>query len=554
MVLNERVNRTTEDLEAVEKRQRGCLDDFEPQHSYSAAEEVTASDMGELEDAKSMGREAEQEDEELTEPRFASMIGRSLHSELNRSEGSDIEIGTAIDDAPLIAERRLEHAARGVLLDVQDRHGLGAVVTAHGTPIPPPGVLSAAADFATKTNAALKDSFRQDPATRLWVCTLTYESALRKLSASGQAANGKKVARKLAAARLVADLIEGTDPAVIRSTAVGTNDEASTDDTLDEQDDEVVEASEQQSASTDGLDTGVDFGPSEKSDVVSDIATDDARWAAQWFLECAARSVLLDVQDKPFPSPGAVGAARDFAAQTYGSLEESFRHDPATRLWVCTLTYESALRKLSASGQAVTDIEVARELAAVRLVASLIERTDQAVMESAAVASNDEASGDDTWNEREEDAVGTSGQQSVNTDGRETGVELYQSEWSDFASDIATDDHLFAARRGLERAARGVLLDVQELHGLDTAMATQGKPIPPPGVLSAARDFALQTDAVLAESFRQDPATRLWACTMSYESTLRKLSASGQAVSSKKIARKLAAARLIADLLAVVPA
>lgn len=370
VVLSERMGRTTKDLEAVERRQRAYVEDFEPQHSNTTAEEFAQSDTAQLE-------------EELPEQRFASMIGRSLHSELDRSE-EIVATDTVTDDAPLTEQRCIERAARDLLLNVQGRHGLGAVTTAHGTQIPPPGVLSAATDFANQTNAALRESFRQDPATRLWVCTLTYESSLRKLSTSGEAVIGKKIARKLAAARLVADLIELTDPALMDAAATGAHDEARANDTWDEQDEDAAETSEKQ-ASTDGCGIGVELDPSEGSDVESDMATDDARLVAQWHLERAVRGVLRDVQERhglgaattahgtPIPPPGVLSAATEFTKQTKAILKESFRQDPATRLWVCTLWYKSALRELSASGEAVTGKKIARKLAAARLVADLLE-------------------------------------------------------------------------------------------------------------------------------------------------------------------------------------
>ena len=384
VILSERVDRTTEDLESVEQRQRGCLEEFEPEHSSSTAEEVARSDPGELDDTVSMDYEVEQ-DEGLPEPRFASVIGRSLYSELNRSETST-ETGTDTDYTPSTAQGCLEGAARGVLLDVQDRHGLGAAETANGTPIPPPGVLSAARDFAAQTNAALEASFRQDPATRLWVCTLSYESPLRKLSAFGEAVSGKNIAMKLAAARLIPSLIEVTDPAGMGSTTVGSGEEASADDTWAEQDDDVAERSERRpSASTyDGYGADVELDHSEGSSIETDTTTDDPHSAGAWNLERAARGVLLDVRERhglsaamtahgtPIPPLGVLSAARDFAAQTNAALKESFRQDPATRLWVCTLSYESPLRKLSASGEAVSGKNVARKLAAAKLVAALL--------------------------------------------------------------------------------------------------------------------------------------------------------------------------------------
>ncbi|CAN0478066.1 unnamed protein product [Ectocarpus sp. 12 AP-2014] len=75
-------------------------------------------------------------------------------------------------------------------------------------PIPPSGVLSAVHLFSEKTMGVVTEIFEQDPSSRLWVCTLSYKSALREVHASGEAMSGKKNSRKLAAARLVADLLE----------------------------------------------------------------------------------------------------------------------------------------------------------------------------------------------------------------------------------------------------------------------------------------------------------------------------------------------------------
>eukprot|EP00903_Cladosiphon_okamuranus_P013942 g12968.t1 len=411
VVLSQRKDRTTENLEAVEQRQRECLEDFEAQLSNTIAEEFTQSDMGQL-------------DEELPEPRFASMIGRSLYSELNGSEVGD-ETRTVTDDAPLTAQRCIERAARDLLLNVQELHGLDAVMTAHGTPTPPPAVLRAATEFAKHTNAALNESFRQDPVTRLWVCTLAYESSLRTLSSSGEAVIGKKNARKLAAARLVADILKCTDPTLKDTAAVDADDKASTNDTCDAQDEDVTDTSEQLSASIDGYDMGIELDGREWSDIVSDIDAATARLVAQWHLERAAHGILLGVQERhgldavmtahgrPVPPPGVLSAVTDFAKHTNAALNESFRQDPVTRLWVCTLAYESSLRTLSLSGEAVIGKKNARKLAAARLVA---------------------ASTNDTWDAQDEDVMDTSEQLSASIDGYDMGIELDGREWSDIVS------------------------------------------------------------------------------------------------------------------------
>ena len=264
---------------------------------------------------------------------------------------------------------------------------------------------------------------------------MSYESPSCKLSASGQAVTAKKTARKLAAARLIADLIESTDPTGT-SAAVGiTDEETSTGDTWIQRVESVAEASEQPSARTDACRTDdVDLNRSGAA-TVSDIATDD------------------------------------------------------------------------------------------------------------------------TWTEQHEDVAETSEQSSASTDGRcRMGVGLDRSEESSIEIDTNIVDPDLMVQWNLERAARGVLLHVQERHGLRAAVTAHENPLPPLGVLSAATDFVNQTNAALKECFRRDPTNRRWVCTLLYKSPLRKISSFGEPARGKNVARKLAAARLIADLLMVMPA
>lgn len=112
----------------------------------------------------------------------------------------------ASDAVRLAKLQAVESAARGVLVNFKAKYGLGADVSSNGEPTPPLGAWNAVDLFVARTNAILEKVFQQDPVSRLWVCTLSYESALRKLQVSGEAASGKNTAKRLAAARLVADL------------------------------------------------------------------------------------------------------------------------------------------------------------------------------------------------------------------------------------------------------------------------------------------------------------------------------------------------------------
>ncbi|CAB1117769.1 unnamed protein product [Ectocarpus sp. CCAP 1310/34] len=140
VVLSERPDRTTADLEAVERQQQRLVWGFRPPAAGSAA--------------------------------------------------------AAASDAAIMAAQRLrEHGARKALLGIAAAQGGGGG-----------GALSALNFFAQKTKAALEDGWSKGAGGQ-WVCTLSYESPLRELRATGTAP-GKKAAKKLAAAKLLAVLRE----------------------------------------------------------------------------------------------------------------------------------------------------------------------------------------------------------------------------------------------------------------------------------------------------------------------------------------------------------
>lgn len=121
---------------------------------------------------------------------------------------------------------------------------------------------------------------------------------------------------------------------------------------------------------------------------------------------------------------------------------------------------------------------------------------------------------------------------------------------------------LMAAQQSRERRARSVLLTVKgtSVHIINGPHGPAGgrrspeevSMLPLPGALSAVHIFANKTKVDLEEGWKKE-AEGLWVCTLTYESPLRALHASGQAP-GKKIAKRLAAAKLVAELLAVVPA
>ncbi|CBJ26154.1 ATP-dependent RNA helicase, putative [Ectocarpus siliculosus] len=576
VVLCERADRTTADLEAVEQRQLWHLRNMEPDHQGERGVEVVAAaaaaavvpDPVQQGDDATLGSDGAgsstdtgdgpsgsivEDADDSTDSSEASSSSSSSADTYNEpagrhplpaepaSEGRGPGLTPSGDvDGGLAAQEfleLLEHGARGVLLDVQDKHGLGVGVSPNGTPIPPPGVLSAVHLFAEKTMGIVMETFNQDSTSRLWACTLSYKSALREVHASGEAVSGKKVARKLAAARLVASLISATGTNELHrgsGAAVAMPEEETTAMTGRQPPDANV-----RSESSLGSGTG-------NSSTTSD--GDDGSAALQSF-ERGARAVLLDVQDKhglgvgvspngtPIPPSGVLSAVDIFAEKTMGVVTETFNQDSTSRLWACTLSYKSALREVHASGEAVSGKQMARKLAAARLVASLTRATGTNELHrvsGAAVAMP------------EEDAAVMTGRQKP-----DAGVNSESSAPSGIDNSSATNfgEDGLATLRSYERGARAVLLDVQDKHGLGVGVSPNGTPIPPSGVLSAVDIFAEKTMGVVTETFEQDPSSRLWVCTLSYKSALREVHASGQAMSGKKLSRKLAAARLVADLL-----
>ncbi|CAM9514269.1 unnamed protein product [Ectocarpus fasciculatus] len=137
VVLRERPDRTTADLEAVERQQQRLVRGFRPPSAGSAA---------------------------------------------------------AGDAVLVAAQRSRERAAREALFGAADAApGGGGGRT-----------LNAVNHFAQKTKAVLEGGWAKGAGGQ-WVCTLSYESPLRELHATGTAP-GKKAAKKLAAAKLLAGL------------------------------------------------------------------------------------------------------------------------------------------------------------------------------------------------------------------------------------------------------------------------------------------------------------------------------------------------------------
>lgn len=106
------------------------------------------------------------------------------------------------------------------------------------------------------------------------------------------------------------------------------------------------------------------------------------------------------------------------------------------------------------------------------------------------------------------------------------------------AAGSAADVAALTAQRSRERGARVVLL---------AEVAADGG-----GAVSAINLFSKKTKVDLEETWSKG-VDGLWVCTLSYESPLRELHAAGTAP-GKKSAKKLAAAKLLSDLRAVVPA
>ncbi|CAN0295772.1 unnamed protein product, partial [Ectocarpus sp. 12 AP-2014] len=424
VVLCERADRTTADLEAVEHRQLWQLRNIEPDHQGERGVEVVAAaaaaavvpDPVQQGDDATLGSDGAGsstdtgdgpsgsivEDADDTTDASEASSSSSSSSSSRSSSSSSSSADTSNEPAgrhPLPAEpvsagrgpgstpsgdvggslaaqeflELLERGARGVLLEVQDKHGLGVGVSPNGTPIPPPGVLSAVHLFSEKTMGVVTETFNQDSASRLWACTLSYKSALREVHASGEAVSGKKMARKLAAARLVASLISAT----------GTNE-------LDRGSSAAVAMPEENAAVMTGRQTPDANVNSESilasgTDNSSATSYGDDGLAALGSYEREARAVLLEVQDKhglgvgvspngtPIPPPGVLSAVHLFSEKTMGVVTETFEQDPSSRLWVCTLSYKSALREVHASGEAMSGKKMARKLAAARLVADLLE-------------------------------------------------------------------------------------------------------------------------------------------------------------------------------------
>ncbi|CAM9616267.1 unnamed protein product [Ectocarpus fasciculatus] len=423
VVLGERPDRTTADLEAVEQRQLWQLRNIEPESQPNGGVDIVpataaaaaavvpdpvqqghdttfgSDDAGSSTDTgdedEPFGSIAEDADD-ATDSSEASSSSTDTSNEPTASiaveplsagrpplPAEPVSAGHGPDSTPSgdvgggLAAREflefLEREARGVLLDVQEKHGLGVGVFPNGMPIPPTGVLSAAGLFAEKTMGVVTETFNQDSTTRLWACTLSYKSVLRDVHASGEAVSGKKMARKLAAARLVASLIIATDTNKScrgSSAAVAMPEEGAA--VMTGRQTPVASVNSESSASS-------GTGNSSTTNYCNDGS------AALRSYEAGARAVLLDVQDKhglgvgvspngtPIPPPGVLSAVDLFAEKTMGVVTETFEQDPSSRLWVCTLSYKSVLRDVHASGQAVSGKKMARKLAAARLVADLLE-------------------------------------------------------------------------------------------------------------------------------------------------------------------------------------
>ncbi|CAM9463214.1 unnamed protein product [Pylaiella littoralis] len=416
VVLDERSDRTTADLEAVERRSNQYLEGFEPRPFSGTAEEVTGraqqidpddtafTDAGSTDtrvDAGSAGANATSDDvslacssvpteaddaaslsadrtgtcfesdeniPEVVEPLSAGVrnVSQSLSSAatddfVDRDTGS-MGAAAASKDIRLSICQAIERRARAILIEVQAKHGTGVGMSPNGTPVPPQGMLSALEKFASVADADLEEEFKQNPVSRLWVCTLSFKPALRELHAPGEAVRGKKMARKLAATRLVADLISITAPTEADDTA---SSGAERTDTRIEPDENIPERNARSIGTT--------------------SASEDTSLTTWQALERGARGILVDVETKhglgvcissggtPMPPAGVLSAVTLFAGKTNAVLEEEFEQEPFSGLWVCTLSYKSALRELHASGEAVRGKRIARKLAATRLVAGLLD-------------------------------------------------------------------------------------------------------------------------------------------------------------------------------------
>lgn len=114
------------------------------------------------------------------------------------------------------------------------------------------------------------------------------------------------------------------------------------------------------------------------------------------------------------------------------------------------------------------------------------------------------------------------------------------------------EDALIAAQRSRERSARGVLLNIGAQAGANSDSSSM-EPISDASsaAFSAINLFAKKTKVVLEESANKS-SDGLWECTLTYESVLREVHATGRN-RAKKISKRLAAVKILEDLLAVVP-
>ena len=148
VVLRERTDRTTADLEAVELQQLSLVQNFKPPTAGAYAE---------------------------------------------------------ARETLFVTQRSREIGARDVLVEFGAKIALTAgACSAAGVSNLVPGALSAADLFSKTTKAVLEDSFKKEAG--LWVCTMTYKSPLRDVSATGMSP-GKKNAKHLAAVNLIAQLL-----------------------------------------------------------------------------------------------------------------------------------------------------------------------------------------------------------------------------------------------------------------------------------------------------------------------------------------------------------
>ncbi|CAM9357857.1 unnamed protein product, partial [Scytosiphon promiscuus] len=546
VVLYERPNRTAADLEAVEQRRMRDLDDFEPEPTSEIPEpdpyEFQNTDIEGTRSADTRSEYGQAVADELdsfstgtssqSEHRPGDMIGA-----VDQESSSSIESDVTSDEDHGADQRCPELEACDGLLDIQAKHGLRAGTSANGTPITPPVVLAAVDSFAERTKAVLKEGFERESGSGLWTCNLSYESSLRHVQASGRAAIGKKMARKLPATTLASRLVSSiatVEPDGSRTASDGPHKG-------------IADADDHQAPETEEVDgTRVSTGTDESSST-----SHGSLLADQERRESAARGILLDLQAKhglgvgmsangaPIPPPGVLAAVDLFAEEAGVVLKEKFEQDSSSGLWVCRLLYDSPLRRLEASGGAARGKKTARKLAATSLASGFISNT------APVQPANDRTAPVEPL----EGMPGAVNLQPPTSDGfPKTHVSRSAGEISN-----SSEDARQAHQRRRELAARGVLLDVRAKHGLGVGVSANGTPIPPPGVLAAVDLFAEKTGVVLKEAFEQESESGRWVLTLVYESALRRVEASGGAANGKKVARKLAAAKLVARLLEAVP-